>query len=261
MAIQIGDIYDPWKVLELDTEEIQKRIAKGERHRIYWKCKCIYCGFEKSQRNDNLTRKDPRHCPKCRQGGMQLIPTDVGTIYNNCQIIADTGITRKHRGKILMLMDLATQQTFFRGHSRLQHGEGWHNDMITANHTLESELSQRGHEILDAGKIIHLQEYYAPTCQATDNTINRKVSLDDFVPQWYCFIEWQGEQHYKEAGPAREALERTQIRDQAKVNWCTENGWNLICVPWDAKGTLKITDLYPATSPYLVTPLFYCGKS
>lgn len=252
MPAIVGVTYDPWYVFDVDKEKTQWYLDRGQR-RPYLKCRCVYCGYEQSVRDDNLIRKKKRKCPKCRQGGMDFLKIQVGMKHDQCIVIYDTGVNYDKRGNVYILLDTRDWSIVFRGDSRLRHDEEWHSDLIVNKNGSNNYMSEIGHKILKAGNIWFQSEYYMPTCLNEEfNDTKRSSSFDEFVPQWHCFIEWDDKSHLTD--------ERQKLRDKVKLDWCIANQWNLIRIPESAINDITILDLHPITSKYRVTPLFYCGS-
>ena len=66
----------------------------------------------------------------------------------------------------------------------------------------------------------------------------------------YYFIEYDGEQHFKNTGYGD--VEETQKRDKEKNKWCLENNIPLIRIPYWHLNTLCLQDLLLDTSSFII---------
>lgn len=66
----------------------------------------------------------------------------------------------------------------------------------------------------------------------------------------FYFIEYDGEQHFKETGYG--ILEETKKRDELKNNYCKENNIPLIRIPYTHLNNLCLNDLILETSKFIV---------
>ena len=65
-------------------------------------------------------------------------------------------------------------------------------------------------------------------------------------------IEYDGAQHYEEAGGTWQPLQYVQVRDEAKNNYCKSHNIPLIRIPNIDPDIITIDDLRPDTTRYLV---------
>lgn len=78
--------------------------------------------------------------------------------------------------------------------------------------------------------------------------------FDFYLPQNGAAIEYDGIQHFEEVDRfgGKEAFEKTQKRDQIKNQWCKNNNITLIRIPYTHLKDLKIEDLLPETSSFII---------
>lgn len=249
---KIGDIVNFWQIDDLNNKEYREKYGrKGvEVH-------CINCGFKKIGRIDNFTRKDVRPCPNCHQGRgkeyMKLVP---GLEYNNCILIKNLNIKREKEGQLWLVKDNTTNRFFTRGSYRLAAGENWHSNERSVYKP--SELTLKGRKILDNYGIYHTSDYPFETLKLP-NKRERDLQVDEFLPDFHCIIEWDGDQHNLEKSTFFN-IERQKESDDFKLKWCDENGYNLIRIPWSKKDSLEIEDLIPGVSKYQVNKKFFIGQ-
>lgn len=61
-----------------------------------------------------------------------------------------------------------------------------------------------------------------------------KLRFDFYLPDYNCCIEYDGEQHFKEAAIFQDSLEDRKQRDKIKDDYCKMNNIKLIRLPyWD----------------------------
>lgn len=82
--------------------------------------------------------------------------------------------------------------------------------------------------LLDSKKVYYERE-------KTVNIKNHKLRFDFFLPDYNCFIEFNGEQHYKSIPyfGGDEGLKKQQLYDKYKRDYCKDNNINLLIIDYN----------------------------
>lgn len=249
---KVGDIVNFWQLDNLDNQEYREKYGrKGvEVH-------CINCGFKTIGRIDNFTRKDVRPCPNCHQGrGKEYLELKPNLEYDNCKLIKNTKIKKEKEGELWLVKNLLTNKLFLRGSYRLAAGEQWRDN--SQSKYKASYLAQKGRQLLTDNGIPFYSEYTFNNLYL-NNDMGKKLYFDEYLPDFHCIIEWDGDQHNLEKSDFFR-LERQKESDNFKIKWCNENGYNLIKIPWNKKDTLTLEDLIPGLSQYQISNKFFIGQ-
>ena len=82
------------------------------------------------------------------------------------------------------------------------------------------------------------------------------LPFDFYLPEYNCLIEYDGTSHYTPnkygSWNTEENLKITQYHDAIKNNWCKNNNILLIRIPYTHYKELKIEDLIPDLSDFIV---------
>lgn len=106
--------------------------------------------------------------------------------------------------------------------------------------------------ILVENNINFIREYHP------DQLTERKLRFDFYVEKDndnFYFIEFDGKQHYTSQtswSTTEEELKDLQQRDQIKNNYCIKNHISLIRIPYNYRDKIKLEDLIPETSQFLI---------
>ena len=78
--------------------------------------------------------------------------------------------------------------------------------------------------------------------------------FDFFLPNFNCIIEFDGIQHFQitNGWNTPEKLRKTMQSDLYKNKWCKVNNISLIRIPYTIINDIKIQDLLPVTSSYII---------
>ena len=232
-----NQIFGSLTVIELDKEKTAKT------RRSHWICSCSECEEFHSIRADTL--KKIKHCPINAHKNVNIID-ETNNIYGKLKVIGrDFSRTNTNQnafwfcececGTICSVngIDLRRKHTESCGcvHSR---GE---NKIIN---------------LLKENCILYIKEKTFDTCIYPET--QTKLRFDFYLPTYNILIEYNGEQHYQtnESGwNTKEALEKTQNRDEYKKQWCKENNIPLIRIPYTHYDNLCIEDLMLNTSSFI----------
>lgn len=80
----------------------------------------------------------------------------------------------------------------------------------------------------------------------------RHYRFDFYLPEYNCLIEYDGKQHYIYDKGYGSDIKNIQHRDSIKNQYCIENNLLLIRIPYTHYNDLKIADLLPNTSQFLI---------
>lgn len=85
----------------------------------------------------------------------------------------------------------------------------------------------------------------------------KQLKYDFYLPEYNCIIEFDGEQHFKFQANGWNTLEHfqdTRKHDKLKNQYCFKNNLYLIRIPYAYINLMKIEDLIPTTSNFILTP-------
>lgn len=209
-----------WKIIERAPNREGRRDA-------YWKCQCTVCGKEFESNTANINRRDHTHCD--HQGnslGGRIPSLAVGMTFGNltvkeylgdrqwkCQCTCGRFTTKR--------TDLLTTGKVYAcpACSGVSKGEAKLYDLLT-NMDIDFE-----------------QQKTFDTCRFEDT--NALAKFDFFLSDLNILIEYNGEQHYgyrvsngKPGWNNEENFKATQERDRQKIEWCKENDFPLLIIPY-----------------------------
>lgn len=81
------------------------------------------------------------------------------------------------------------------------------------------------------------------------------AKFDFYLPEYNCLIEYDGEQHYRCTNNGQDNnnyFKKLQKRDAIKNQYCKQNNIILIRFPYTDYENMKIEDLLPKTSKYII---------
>lgn len=114
-----------------------------------------------------------------------------------------------------------------------------------------SILEQKIASILDENNIQYYREMKFDSLFYPKSKGNPR--FDFFLPEYNCFVEANGKQHYLENSDRSWFLPLSviQARDQFKINWAIDNGYQVITIPYTAQNDITLKDLLPNSSDFL----------
>ena len=188
--------------------------------------RCNRCGAYQTRALAQITMA-PTHCPNC----------------DNYTGSREPGIPKTEAEQRLEEFDSSYTILEYQGYTKpalLRHSCGFifkttnlselisgHNKGCPKCHTTKSKGEQRIEKYLLAHQIAYIaQKTFLPT--------NKQYyyRFDFFLPKYNIAIEYQGEQHFRDNGFAREGLLIVQQRDEIKRQYCKENKITLWEIPY-----------------------------
>lgn len=111
---------------------------------------------------------------------------------------------------------------------------------------------QKIKNILVDNNIKYNQEKIFDNCIFENNKYHAR--FDFYLPDYNTLIEYDGRQHFL-VGEGNfdnpEKFRKTQAHDQYKTQWCKDNGYILIRIPYTHYDNLCLEDLLPKTSTFI----------
>ena len=104
-------------------------------------------------------------------------------------------------------------------------------------------------ELLTANNTDFVSEYYFSDLKYVDSNIFPK--FDFYLPEFNCIIEFDGKQHF-EVNSFFDAKDEIKDRDGVKTQYCLDNNIKLIRIPYTHLKKLRIDDLLPKTSKFVI---------
>ena len=226
----------------MEIELIQRDVQKSKAtQRKYWFAKCPYCRKIFSARYNDLIKGHTKSCGclSARKDGKSkqkylILPGDQ---FGSLMILNETKRDSRGRGYFLCLCKCGNTCEVRR-------------DLLTSGNTqscgcgrFKSRGQQAIQNLLIKNNIPFEKQKTFESCRFKNT--NALARFDFYVNNQYL-IEFDGEQHFsfKEKGWfTKEALIKTQERDQFKNNWCKENGIPLIRIPYWKLDSLTLQDL------------------
>lgn len=223
-------------VLEYDRVE-------GKGH-TYWKCQCE-CGTIKSIRKDGLINGSVISCGCFNRKNISEVTTIdlTGQQFGRLTVLHRAG-SNKYNSAMWLCQCSCGNQKIISG-ALLRKGQS------KSCGCLKSAGEEKIASLLREHNIDFLTEKTFDTCYFTDS--NRAAKFDFYVNNTYL-IEYDGAQHYHDGTGwnTKEKLQKTQQHDLYKNNWCKENNIILIRIPYYHLDDIKIEDLMPNTSTFVV---------
>lgn len=243
-----GEMYGVWKVLEANVinPETKDKHYKGKK--LFSKCLCTSCNETiRFIRNSDLKKYADKKCIKCtvRERNKKTW-CKIGDQYGLLTVIGDDGIKgndsdKRHHslcqcqcGTIVSVSDnkLKTGNTSSCGKCLTSKGE---QKIIS--------ILQKANILFDHN-VMYIPFYQDTGCRYRFDFIIYKE--DGKVER---FIEFDGRQHF--TGPdtafwsrTNDTLKDIQMRDNIKNQWCKENGYILIRIPYTQLNNLTLEMLY-----------------
>lgn len=82
-------------------------------------------------------------------------------------------------------------------------------------------------KFLESKSIYYIQQYWFSDCRDI-----RPLPFDFYIPNYNIVIEFDGRQHFRETNYFSYGLEKTQLHDQIKNDYCKTNNITLIRIPY-----------------------------
>lgn len=104
-------------------------------------------------------------------------------------------------------------------------------------------------ELLTINNIDFIEEHYFQDFKYVDS--NRHPKFDFYLPEFNCIIEFDGRYHF-ETNSFFGAKDEIRNRDKIKTQYCLDNNIKLIKIPYTHLKKLRIDDLLPKTSKFVI---------
>lgn len=232
-----NQIFGSLTVIELDKEKTT------ETGRSHWICSCSECGEKHSIRSDTL--KKIQHCPTNAHKEVN-IKNEIGNVYGKLKVLAQdkTRTNNNQNAFWLCECECGTICSINGIDLRRKHTESCG--------CIHSRGENKIIDLLKNNDIIYIKEKTFDTCIYPET--KTKLRFDFYLPDYNIVIEYNGEQHYQtnEHGwNTKEALEKTQCRDEYKKQWCKENNIPLIIIPYTDYDLFTIDSLLGKEEKYI----------
>lgn len=255
--------YDRWELVTIGTIrdltnntygflKVIRPIDKRANRKVVWECECV-CGNKCEVLSTSLTSGRTKSCgckqydivashyrEKCPQPGDIINGTKIlgyeyrpdSRGYNECYLLCECKFCKSQMW--VRSVSLKNGNTKSCGCIGRSHGEAIVEQMLVA-----------------AGVEFEKEKTFVD-CFFSDKHV--KCRFDFFVDNRY-FIEFDGQQHYKAEVSGlftEDVVSKIKERDQYKNKWCAEHNIPLIRIPFYALDDIKLEDLVPETSQYLI---------
>lgn len=210
-----------WKIIE--------RAPSREGHRdAYWKCQCIVCGAEFESSTADINRCDHSYCGGHgpAQGTGRHPSLSVGMTFGNLTI-------KEYLGDRQWRCQCSCGRFTNKRTDLLTTGKVYACPICSGVSKGEAKL----YDLLTNMDIDFEQQKTFDTCRFKDT--NALAKFDFFLSDLNILIEYNGEQHYgyrvsngKPGWNNEENFKATQERDRQKIEWCKENGFPLLIIPY-----------------------------
>ena len=233
----INQVFGSLTVIELDKEKTEKT---GRSH---WICYCSECEEKHSIRADTL--KKIQHCPTNAHKGVN-IKNEIGNIYGKLKVLEQdrTRINNNQNAFWICECECGTVCSINGIDLRREHTESCG--------CIHSRGENKIINLLRNNNITYIKEKTFDTCIYPET--QTKLRFDFYLPDYNILIEYNGEQHYKtnEHGwNTKEALEKTQLRDKYKKQWCKDNNILLIIIPYTDYNLFTVNSLLGKEEKYI----------
>lgn len=242
--VKIGDIFGSLEVIQ----DLGLKDCGQSHRRRFCLCKCLNCGSIKEYSNHSLLTQNTQSCG-CLQFMRPLgigIKDKTGQKFNNLTVLRVTN-ERTSYGQVLWLCKCDCGRIV-----KLPTG------VLGKQKTCGKCNKKESFGVQKISKLLRENNFYYEKEKIMPNSLNPKTKgtprFDFFVNNDY-FIEFDGIQHYQ-CGDGiynnQEMFQKTKTRDQFKNNWCKENNYTLIRIPYYKDIDLTVEDLIPKTSKFVV---------
>lgn len=209
-----------WKIIERAPNREGRRDA-------YWKCQCTVCGKEFESNTANINRRDHTRCD--HQGnslGGRIPSLAVGMTFGNLTV-------KEYLGDRQWKCQCTCGRFTTKRTDLLTTGKVYACPVCSGVSKGEAKL----YDLLTNMDIDFEQQKTFDTCRFKDT--NALAKFDFFLSDLNILIEYNGEQHYgyrvsngKPGWNNEENFKATQERDRQKIEWCKENNFPLLIIPY-----------------------------
>lgn len=207
-----------WKIIE--------RAPNKEGHRdAYWKCQCTICRKEFEASTTNINRRKHSCCDhQGNSAGGRTPSLSAGMVFGNLTV-------KEYLGDRQWKCQCSCGRFTNKRTDLLTTGKVYSCPTCSGISKGEAKL----YDLLTNMNIAFEQQKTFDTCRFKDT--NALAKFDFFLSDLNILIEYNGEQHftYRSGKPGwnnEENFKATQKRDQQKVEWCKENGFPLLIIPY-----------------------------
>ncbi len=224
----VGKKFGKLTVLHFDQEKHDEGKNKGKNW-FYWVCECNCKENDKniiSVQRSNLTRGYTTSCG-CAREGCGIIDL-TGQVFEKLKVIRYDHTNKK--GEACWLCDCEC------GNQTIISGSSLSGGYTKSCGCLVSAMENDARKYFDNINIDYIQQHTYDDCIYKD-----KLKFDFYLPDYNCCVEFDGKQHFepvdfsgKNPEQAKENFRLTQIRDEIKKEFCSNNNIKLIRIPyWD----------------------------
>lgn len=216
-----GTVKGVWKIIE-------RAPSREGRRDAYWKCQCIICGKEFESSTTDINRHDHAYCDHQEQGqpGGRTPSLAVGMIFGNLTV-------KEYLGDRQWKCQCTCGRFTTKRTDLLTTGKVYACPVCSGVSKGEAKL----YDLLTNMDIDFEQQKTFDTCRFKDT--NALAKFDFFLSDLNILIEYNGEQHYgyrvsngKPGWNNEENFKATQERDKQKIEWCKENAFPLLIIPY-----------------------------
>ena len=216
-----GTVKGVWKIIE-------RAPSREGRRDAYWKCQCTICGKEFESSTTDINRHDHAYCDHQGQGhpGGRAPSLTVGMIFGNLTV-------KEYLGDRQWKCQCTCGRFTTKRTDLLTTGKVYACPVCSGVSKGEAKL----YDLLTNMDIDFEQQKTFDTCRFKDT--NALAKFDFFLSDLNILIEYNGEQHYsyrvsngKPGWNNEENFKATQERDRQKIEWCKENDFPLLIIPY-----------------------------
>lgn len=226
----LGKAFGEWTVISESGDKPQTVL-----------CKCS-CGAVKSVYKNHLTRGDSTSCGDTFKHRVNKGEDLSGQHFGKLTVIERDWDNNENGARWWCLCECGNKKSILGSHLRSQ--------KIQSCGCINYSIGERNiATILEENKITFLREF-------TPENLDRKLRFDFFIPgNCPYFIEFDGKQHYTPYttwSTTEEEFQDLQLRDQIKNEYCLNNDFPLIRIPYSHRDKVSIKDLIPETSSFVL---------
>lgn len=210
-----------WKIIE-------RAPSKEGRRDAYWKCQCAICGKEFESSTTDINRHDHVYCDHQGQGhpGGRTPSLSAEMTFGNLTV-------KEYLGDRQWKCQCSCGRFTNKRTDLLTTGKVYACPVCSGVSKGEAKL----YDLLTNMGIAFEQQKTFDTCRFKDT--NALAKFDFFLSDLNILIEYNGEQHYgyrvnsgKPGWNNEENFKATQERDRQKTEWCKENNFPLLVIPY-----------------------------
>lgn len=216
-----GTVKGVWKIIE-------RAPSREGRRDAYWKCQCTICGKEFESSTTDINRHDHAYCDHQGQGhpGGRAPSLTVGMIFGNLTV-------KEYLGDRQWKCQCTCGRFTTKRTDLLTTGKVYACPVCSGVSKGEAKL----YDLLTNMDIDFEQQKTFNTCRFKDT--NALAKFDFFLSDLNILIEYNGEQHYsyrvsngRPGWNNEENFKAIQERDRQKIEWCKENDFPLLIIPY-----------------------------